>query len=81
MFSLQLYTECFALSICSTSLLVCLSLAVHVAIAKSIAVKCHFASSCAKHVHVFYIIKETLLALVRDLFTFSSKVIKRFIIV
>jgi hypothetical protein len=26
-------------------------------------------------------IKETLLALVRDLFTFSSKVIKRFIIV
>jgi hypothetical protein len=27
------------------------------------------------------VIKETLLALVRDLFTFSSKVIKRFIIV
>jgi hypothetical protein len=27
------------------------------------------------------IVKETLLALVRDLFTFSSKVIKRFIIV
>jgi hypothetical protein len=26
-------------------------------------------------------VKETLLALVRDLFTFSSKVIKRFIIV
>jgi hypothetical protein len=28
-----------------------------------------------------YFVKETLLALVRDLFTFSSKVIKRFMIV
>jgi hypothetical protein len=30
---------------------------------------------------VSQLFKETLLALVRDLFTFSSKVIKRFIIV
>jgi hypothetical protein len=31
--------------------------------------------------HMLLKLKETLLALVRDLFTFSSKVIKRFIIV
>jgi hypothetical protein len=33
------------------------------------------------YLYNYVFIKETLLALVRDLFTFSNKVIKRFIIV